>query len=83
MIGLQNIGVGGVHDLGGISLDVRSIDQRHRDLAHWEKSIHALLVILASKTPKMITTDELRRGIEGLDKKTYSEWVSKLIVFDR
>ena len=42
-------------------------------LVQWEKNVHALLVVLASKLPKpLLTTDELRRGIESLDATAYS-----------
>ena len=44
-------------------------------MLQWEKSVHALLVLLASRLPTpILTTDELRRGIESLDADAYRTW---------
>jgi hypothetical protein len=64
------------HDLGG-KFDrtvEETIDTSHRPLQYWEYCIHALLVILATKSPPLMTTDELRRGVESLEAKSYSDW---------
>jgi hypothetical protein len=71
-----NIGCGGNHDLGGV-LDWENkglIDVADHPLAYWEISIHALLVFLACQKPAMITTDELRRAVEGLENGAYRSW---------
>lgn len=61
------------HDIGGKYLEV--IDITDRPLSYWEYSIHSLLVILAQKIPlPLITTDELRRGVESLENESYLTW---------
>jgi nitrile hydratase subunit alpha len=60
------------HDLGGQELG--EIIVTDHPLTYWEYSIHALLVILAQKTPSLMTTDELRRGVESLEPTAYSGW---------
>ena len=46
----------------------------------WEKQIHALLVLLATYKPAaLMTTDELRRGVECLEPKSYDTWGYVLI----
>lgn len=72
------VGVGGVHDVGGVSLeDLENggfIDVKDKKLQHWELSVHALLVILASRKPALMTTDELRRAVEALEPAIYNSW---------
>ena len=44
-------------------------------LTLWEKRIHALLVVLSTAKPSsLLTTDELRRGVEGLEQDSYRLW---------
>jgi hypothetical protein len=57
----------GYHDIGGLSLG--RIDMTQRDYALWEKRVDAMLVLLSNKG--LITTDELRLGIESLDADVY------------
>src|SRR4029434_7719436 len=57
----------GYHDIGGLPLG--AIDRAQHDYALWEKRVHAMLVLLSSK--KLITTDELRLGIETLGADAY------------
>lgn len=57
----------GYHDIGGLSLG--PIDEDQHDYALWEKRVDAMLVLLASKG--LITTDELRLGIETLGADVY------------
>ena len=63
------------HDLGG---SVPALDEedngwaKDRNLYYWEKRTHALLVLLARRA--LITTDELRRAVEGLEKDSYDSW---------
>jgi len=61
------------HDAGGdeissaVLLNIEDVA-----LTHFEKSIHALLVCLARKN--LLTTDELRRGVESLEEDSYHRW---------
>lgn len=57
----------GPHDLGGLSAG--SVDKTQHDHVLWEKRVDAMLVLLSSK--KLITTDELRLGIETLGAEAY------------
>ena len=57
----------GYHDIGGLSLG--TIDRAQHDYALWEKRVDAMLVLLTSKG--LITTDELRLGIETLGADAY------------
>ena len=44
-------------------------------LTLWEKRIHALLVVLSTAKPTpLLTTDELRRGVESLEEESYRQW---------
>jgi hypothetical protein len=71
-----------VHDVGG--LPAGPIDRAEHDYALWEKRVDALLVLLASPQRRLISVDELRRGIEALgsgayDRLTYYErWISSI-----
>lgn len=64
------------HDVGGICVAMLdkngAIDFSERPMSQWELSVHALLVELAVKS--LITTDELRRGVESLEEKAYKSW---------
>ena len=64
----------GPHDVGGqASLLQGPLDVSGRSApAFWECRTHALLVELAAT--EKITVDELRRGIEELDKQRYRSW---------
>jgi hypothetical protein len=57
----------GYHDIGGLPLG--AIDRAQHDYALWEKRVDAMLVLLSAK--KLITTDELRLGIETLGADAY------------
>jgi len=72
----QMSGCGGPHDVGGFvdKNNDNHIDISDRPYQHWEKSTHALLVLLASKSPRLLTTDELRRSVENLEPSAYNEW---------
>lgn len=69
----------GVHDLGGLS-DYSPIDVQDKPLEYWEQCIHALLVVLSKKTPALLTTDELRRGVEALEEQSYLTWYSIALI---
>eukprot|EP01036_Dinobryon_divergens_P029641 gene29640-38766_t len=63
------------HDIGGSVLFHDRLNHDEKALLQWEKNVHALLVVLSSKSPHpLLTTDELRRGIESLDAAAYSTW---------
>jgi len=60
-----------VHDMGG--LPGGPIDRSDHDFALWEKRVDALLMLLAHPSRRLITVDELRRGIEQLGPGAYDE----------
>lgn len=45
-----------------------------KPLQQWEYQIHALLVVLSTKSPPLLSTDELRRGVESLEREVYESW---------
>ena len=59
----------GVHDMGG--LPAGSIDRAEHAHAAWEKRVDALMVLLGSPERRVITVDQLRRGIEQLGTEAY------------
>ncbi len=70
----------GVHDLGG--LPAGPVPRAEHELAFWEKRVDAMLQLLARK--RLMTVDELRRGIESLpaedyDRMSYYErWIASI-----
>ena len=58
----------GVHDMGGRPND-DPIDQSQHVLSDWERHTHAMVGVLREK--RLITTDELRRGIESIPANEY------------
>ena len=68
------------HDMGG--LPAGPIDQSEHNYAPWEKRTHAMMVLLQGSG--VLTTDELRRGIESLgaqeyDRQSYYErWITSI-----
>lgn len=71
-----------IHDMGG--LPAGAVDLHEHDHAPWEKQADALVRLLSDKQRRLITVDELRRGIEGLgpgayDQMSYYErWIASL-----
>ncbi len=59
----------GTHDLGG--LPAGSVDREEHDHAYWEKRIDAIRLLLADGKRRLLTVDEMRRGIESLGKDVY------------
>lgn len=59
------------HDMGG--LPVGPVERAEHDYAPWEKRVDAILRLLADSKRHLITTDELRRGIEELGPGAYDE----------
>ncbi len=72
----------GYHDLGG--LPAGPVEPTDHDRAPWEKRVHAMLVLLADPARRVMTVDELRRGIESLgaaeyDRLSYYErWITSI-----
>lgn len=70
------------HDMGG--LPAGPVEREEHDYAPWEKRVDAILRLLADSKRRLITTDELRRGIEELgpgayDQMSYYErWIASI-----
>jgi hypothetical protein len=68
------------HDTGG--LPAGPVDRREHELEPWEKRVDAILRLLLAK--RVMTLDELRRGIEDLGPGAYDElsyferWISSI-----
>eukprot|EP00977_Amphora_coffeiformis_P003433 scaffold638_cov168-Amphora_coffeaeformis.AAC.15 len=62
------------HDIGGDLSSFGPIDlsKNAADLDAWEQQCHSLFVVLATK--QLVTTDQLRRAIEGLTGTQYRTW---------
>jgi hypothetical protein len=60
----------GVHDMGGLEAGPIDRESQHA-FEWWEKRVDAMLVLLSGKDRKLITVDELRRGIEELGPGAY------------
>jgi hypothetical protein len=59
------------HDMGG--LPAGPVERAEHEYAPWEKRVDAILRLLADSKRRLITTDELRRGIEDLGPGAYDE----------
>lgn len=59
------------HDMGGDAAGRVSPDEH--DYAPWEKRVDALLRLLSDRRRRILTVDELRRGIEDLGPGAYDE----------
>ena len=57
------------HDMGGLPAGPLDLSEHH--YAPWEKRTHAMMVLLAEPGRGVMTTDELRRGIESLGALEY------------
>ena len=55
------------HDMGGLESD--RIDRDEHEKEPWEKRVDALMVLLGKR--KILSVDELRRGIEELGADAY------------
>ena len=70
------------HDLGG--RPAGPIDRSEHQYAPREKRVHALLLLLSDDKRRLMTVDELRRGIESLgaaeyDRLSYYErWIMSI-----
>lgn len=59
------------HDMGG--LEAGPVERSGHDYSLWEKRIDAIRRLLSDDKRRMMTVDELRRGIEELGAKAYDE----------
>ena len=70
------------HDMGG--LDAGPVEQENHVYVLWEKRTDAIMRLVTDKDRKIMTVDELRRGIEQLgpevyDKMSYYErWITSV-----
>lgn len=70
------------HDMGG--QPAGPVQRSEHEYALWERRVHALLLLLADPQRKVMTVDELRRGIESLgvteyERITYYErWIASI-----
>lgn len=70
------------HDMGG--LPAGQVRPSEHDYALWEKRVDAMMVLLSNPPKRVITVDELRRGIESIgpdayDKMAYYErWITSI-----
>jgi hypothetical protein len=58
------------HDVGG--LEAGPIDTEEHIYAPWEKRVAVMFGLLTRQSPPIMTTDELRRGIEDLGAHDYN-----------
>lgn len=56
------------HDIGGLTAG--PIDTEEHDYQPWEKRVKVMVLTLAQQ--KVMTLDELRRGVEDLGEKEYN-----------
>lgn len=59
------------HDMGG--LDAGPVDREEHEYDPWEKQVDAILRLVSDKKRRIMTVDELRRGIEDLGPGAYEE----------
>jgi len=70
------------HDMGGLPAD--TVTPTGHDYALWEKRVDALMMLLRDAKRRIITVDELRRGIESIEPAAYDKlgyyerWISSL-----
>ena len=60
-----------VHDMGG--LEAGPVDRHEHEYDPWEKQVDAILRLLSDDKRRILTVDELRRGIEDLGPGAYDE----------
>ena len=59
------------HDMGG--LDAGAVEQEEHTYVPWEKRTDAIMRLVSDKSRKIMTVDELRRGIEEIGPNAYDE----------
>ncbi|WGF87203.1 hypothetical protein [Marinivivus vitaminiproducens] len=57
------------HDMGGI--EAGPIERGEHDYEPWEKRVDAIMRLLTHPSRRVMTVDELRRGIEALGPGAY------------
>ncbi len=57
------------HDMGG--LPAGPVERTEHEYAPWEKRVDAILRLLSDRRRRIMTVDELRRGIEELGPGAY------------
>jgi hypothetical protein len=68
------------HDMGGLPAD--TVKPTEHDYALWEKRVDALVMLC--RDARLITVDELRRGIESIKPEAYDQlgyydrWITSL-----
>ncbi len=73
----------GCHDIGGLPAD--AVERAEHAHLFWEKRVDALLCLLSSRERRIITVDELRRGIESLGAEAYDSmsyyerWMASIV----
>lgn len=58
-----------IHDVGGLNFG--PIDRNDHDLAHWEKRVDAMLILLVSPKKGAFKIDAMRRVIEDYGEQQY------------
>ena len=70
------------HDMGGLAAG--PVERTEHDYAPWEKRVDAIMRLASDKKRRLLTVDELRRGIEDLGPGAYDElsyyerWISSI-----
>ena len=70
------------HDMG--VLPAGPVEQAEHDYAPWEKRVDAIMRLVSDDKRRLMTVDELRRGIEELgpgaydDYNYYERWISSI-----
>ena len=57
------------HDMGG--QPAGAVERTEHDYSLWEKRVDAMVNLLAAKTRKLMTVDELRKNIEAIGPDAY------------
>ncbi len=59
------------HDMGG--LEAGAVEQGEHEYGPWEKRTDAIMRLVSDKKRKIMSVDELRRGIEEIGPNVYDE----------
>ena len=71
------------HDMGGLT-DEPVVPSGAHDFLPWEKRVDAIKALLSDDKRNLLTTDEMRRGIEELGAEAYERynyyerWISSI-----
>ncbi len=61
------------HDMGGLP-DNESVPREGHKSEPWEKRVDAIKALLSDDKRKLLSTDEMRRGIEDLGAEAYDRY---------